>query len=68
MSRIDHGPIEHALRVIDITARAWRVAPESAHAMARRAPVGYVPFRALRRVRHAAREALAHPQFLAHTW
>ena len=68
MNPVDHTPAEHALRVIGITARAWRVVPESAHAMARRAPVGYVPFRSLWRLRHAAREALAHPQFLAHTW
>ena len=62
------SPETHALRVIDITARAWRIAPESAHAITRRAPHGYVPFRSLRRIRHAARVALAQPQFLAHNW
>lgn len=61
-------PEMHALRVIGTTAQAWRIVPESAYAITRRAPHGYVPFRSLRRIRHAAREALAQPQFLAHTW
>ncbi|MDP9900830.1 hypothetical protein [Variovorax ginsengisoli] len=70
MSRFDTSlvPAEHAVRVIGITTRAWRIAPESAHAIARRAPHGHVPFRSLRRIHHAACEALGKPQFLAHTW
>ena len=60
-------PATHAVRVIDITAKAWRIAPQSAHANTRRAPHGWVPFRSLRRIRHTAGEGLAQPRILAHT-
>lgn len=40
---------QQAQRVIGVTAVAWDVQLPSAHAVARRAPYGYVPVRALRR-------------------
>ncbi|PZP94334.1 MAG: hypothetical protein DI587_26100 [Variovorax paradoxus] len=61
-------PAEWATRVLDVTARAWQLAPRSAQALARRAPHGYVPRRA--RLRAAALAALrpAMPSLLAHSW
>jgi hypothetical protein len=61
-------PATWARRVLDVTARAWELAPRSAQALARRAPHGYVPRRA--RLRAAALAALrpAVPALLAHSW
>jgi|GEM_PF-600683 len=59
-------PAEQALRVIGVTVLAWGIRLPSAHAVARRAPRGYVPVRALRRLRAAALPAPAH--LLAHSW
>ncbi|WP_326543182.1 hypothetical protein [Pseudorhodoferax sp.] len=61
-------PADWAARVLEVTARAWQLAPRSAQAMARRAPHGYVPRRA--RLRAAALAALrpAVPTLLAHSW
>lgn len=61
-------PATWARRVLDVTARAWQLAPRSAQALARRAPHGYVPRRA--RLRAAALAALrpAVPVLLAHSW
>jgi len=42
------SPAEHARKVLQVTFEAWCVAPESAHAIARRAPHGYVPIRVRR--------------------
>ena len=62
------APTDWATRVLDVTARAWRLAPRSAQALARRAPHGYVPRRA--RLRAAALVGLrpAMPSLLAHSW
>lgn len=57
------SPAELASQVIARTALAWQVTPQSARAIARRAPHGYVPVRALRRLRAAA--ALAGQQAAA---
>ena len=61
-------PAGWARHVLDVTARAWQLAPRSALALARRAPHGYVPRRA--RLRAAALAALrpAVPVLLAHSW
>jgi hypothetical protein len=57
------SPAAQARHVIDLTARAWRIPPSSPRAVARRAPHGYVPVRALRRLHAAAALAL-----LPHSW
>ncbi|MFT3721639.1 hypothetical protein [Pseudorhodoferax sp.] len=48
-------PLAWAARVLRVTAGAWQLGPRSPRALARRAPVGYVPRRARRRA-----AALAH--------
>lgn len=62
------SPVEQARLVIGVTRQAWRVAPLSEHAEARRAPHGYVPLRALRRVQVAAQRRLPVGVALAHSW
>lgn len=62
------SPVEQARLVIGVTRQAWRVAPLSEHAEARRAPHGYVPLRALRRVQVAAQRRLPLGVVLAHSW
>ena len=57
------SPAAQARHVIDLTAKAWRIPPSSPHALARRAPHGYVPLRALRRLRAATLLTL-----LPHSW
>ncbi|KQP20049.1 hypothetical protein [Pseudorhodoferax sp. Leaf267] len=54
-------------QILAITARAWRLTPRSAQALARRAAYGYVPRRT--RLRTAAALALrpAGPSF-AYSW
>jgi len=42
-----------------LTAAAWGVAPVSPQEVARRAPHGYVPIRAVRRLRVSAASALS---------
>lgn len=54
-------PSEQALRVIGVTVVAWGIRLPSAHAVARRAPHGWVPLRTARRL------AAATPPF-AHSW
>ena len=58
---------QQALRVIGVTAVAWDVQLPSAHALARRAPHGYVPVRTLRKLRAAVRLINPAP-VLAHSW
>lgn len=74
-SALDPGvsPRERATRVVSITARAWAIAPVSPRALARRAPHGHVPVRALRRLRKAAAftmttSAWQGPPAIAHSW
>lgn len=43
------SPSPWAARVLAVTAEAWRLAPRSPQALARRAPHGYVPLRVRRR-------------------
>ncbi|MGJ7543672.1 hypothetical protein [Variovorax sp. LT1R16] len=62
------SPVDQARRVIGVTRQAWRVAPLSVHAAARRAPHGYVPLRALRRVQIAATRRPPTAPALAHSW
>jgi len=58
-------PAEQARHVIARTVSAWRIAPVSAHAVARRAPYGHVPARALmRQIRAAASGNIG----IAHSW
>jgi hypothetical protein len=57
------SPAAQARHVLDLTARAWRIPPSSARALARRAPHGHVPLRAMRRLHAAAVLAL-----LPHSW
>jgi hypothetical protein len=61
-----------AQRVIAATATAWGLtwpaASTSARALARQAPHGYVPLRALRRMGRAAAAAAAGRGFIAHSW
>lgn len=52
-------PAAVAVAVLARTAAAWNIKPDSPRAVARRAPHGYVPARALRRLR-AGVPALAH--------
>ncbi len=59
----DFSPAAQARHVLDLTARAWRIPPRSPRALARRAPHGYVPLRALRRLHAAAALTL-----LPHSW
>ncbi|MDM0073827.1 hypothetical protein QTH90_05510 [Variovorax sp. J2P1-59] len=59
--------LHQAQRVIGVTAKAWGVAPASAHAIARRAHHGYVPVRALRRLGLAASGSTASSS-IAHSW
>ena len=59
----------HAAQIVDLTAVAWRVAPASPRALARRAPHGYVPARVLRRLQKTAAAAFpSHRGVLAHSW
>lgn len=62
------SPVDQARHVIGVTRQAWRVAPLSERAEARRAPHGYVPLRALRRVQIAAQRRLPVGGALAHSW
>lgn len=55
-----------AQRVIGVTAKAWGIAPASAHAIARRAHHGYVPVRTLRR--NAAASGSTGSLTMAHSW
>lgn len=57
-----------ASRVLDTTARAWQLVPRSQHALARRAPHGYVPRRARRRAVALAAWQPTGPALLAHSW
>ncbi len=57
-----------AERIVAVTAAAWRIAQPSAHALARRAPHGYVPQRTWRRLGRAAGAGLPACTFLAHSW
>lgn len=57
------SPAAQARHVLDLTAKAWRIPPRSARALARRAPHGHVPARAMRRLHAAAVLAL-----LPHSW
>ncbi|MFM9923750.1 hypothetical protein VLK31_12235 [Variovorax sp. H27-G14] len=57
------SPAAQARHVLDLTVKAWRIAPSSPRAMARRAAHGYVPTRALRRLHATAVLAL-----LPHSW
>jgi hypothetical protein len=59
MSRHQPPIADAAKQLIDVTARAWQVRPESPHALARRAPHGYVPQRLLRRRMHGTAESQA---------
>lgn len=53
--------------MLGVTVVAWGIKLPSAHAVARRAPHGHVPARALRRL--AVASAIAPPtRFLAHSW
>jgi hypothetical protein len=61
------SPAQQALRVLGITVVAWGIQLPSAHAVARRAPHGYVPARALRRL-VAANAIAPSTRFLAHSW
>lgn len=64
---VPSSPAQQALRVLGVTVVAWGIKLPSAHAVARRAPHGYVPARALRRL--AAAGAIAPPaRLLAHSW
>ncbi|MFV0671730.1 hypothetical protein [Variovorax sp. tm] len=57
------SPAAQARHVLALTAKAWHVPPASPHALARRAPYGYVPVRALRRMHAAATLGL-----MPHSW
>jgi hypothetical protein len=57
------SPAAQARHVLDLTAKAWRIPPSSPRAIARRAPHGHVPVRAMRRLHAAAVLAL-----LPHSW
>ena len=58
MARISTpSPADHALQVIARTAVVWQIAAPSAREVARRAPYGYVPMRALRRILAATARA-----------
>ncbi|WP_431120845.1 hypothetical protein [Variovorax paradoxus] len=53
------SPAAQARHVLALTAAAWSVAPASPHEVARRAPHGYVPVRAMRRLRAATASPLS---------
>ncbi|QNK66968.1 hypothetical protein [Variovorax sp. PAMC26660] len=57
------SPAAQARHVLALTAKSWRIPPSSPREIARRAPHGYVPVRALRRLHAAATLAL-----LPHSW
>ncbi|MGJ7552371.1 hypothetical protein ACSFBI_00115 [Variovorax sp. RB3P1] len=57
------SPAAQARQVLALTAKAWLVPQSSPRAVARRAPHGYVPVRAMRRLHAAAVLAL-----LPHSW
>jgi len=57
------SPAAQARQVLALTAKAWRIPQSSRRAVARRAPHGYVPARAMRRLHAAAVLAL-----LPHSW
>ncbi|WP_218121928.1 hypothetical protein [Variovorax sp. EL159] len=57
------SPAAQARHVLALTAKSWRIPPSSPREIARRAPHGYVPVRALRRLHAAAVLAL-----LPHSW
>lgn len=57
------SPAAQARHVLALTTTAWRIAPPSPHEVARRAPHGHMPIRAMRRLHAAAVLAL-----LPHSW
>jgi hypothetical protein len=57
------SPAAQARHVLALTLAAWRIAPSSPREVARRAPHGYVPVRAMRRLRAAAAASS-----LMHSW
>lgn len=57
------SPAAQARRVLDLTVKAWCIPASSPRALARRAPHGYLPVRAIRRLQAAAVLAL-----LPHSW
>ena len=50
-------PAQEAARVLEVTRRAWQLAPRKAHALARRSPLGAL-----------ARRVQQRPPVLAHSW
>ncbi|SEB23552.1 hypothetical protein SAMN05444680_11856 [Variovorax sp. YR216] len=62
--------VEHARRIVALTGAAWKVPPLSAHAVARRAPHGYVPARIARRIGSAigANPEVVQRAPLAYAW
>ena len=62
------SPAERAQQVIGLTASTWKVSPYTPQAQARRAPHGYVPLRAQRRLQAAAARSLPGTYALAHSW
>ncbi len=57
-----------AAHVLAVTVQAWGIASASPHALARRAPHGYVPVRARRRLQASANAAASSPACIAHSW
>ncbi|MES2184793.1 MAG: hypothetical protein V4505_09625 [Pseudomonadota bacterium] len=52
---MQHRTIDECARaVLAVTATAWAITPQSPYAKARKAAYGYVPARAVRRMRAAA--------------
>ncbi|HEY9237678.1 MAG TPA: hypothetical protein VIP10_02460 [Burkholderiaceae bacterium] len=62
------SPAERSQQVIGLTASAWMVSPYKPHAQARRAPHGYVPLRAQRRLQAMVTRSLPGAYALAHSW
>ena len=62
MSRHPPNIVDAARRLMEVTARAWKIRPESAHALARRAPHGYVPRRLAHRLRVAGEAQVGRAQ------
>lgn len=62
------SPADIARQIVCVTAIAWCVAPESAQALARRAPHGHEPLRRQRRRFFEAARALAQQPLMAHSW
>jgi hypothetical protein len=49
-NRYDPKVVDAARRLIQVSATVWQIRPESAHAIARRAPHGYVSRRLVQRL------------------